>query len=320
MQKKITIENYERQINNVLNYISQNLKKSFTIDELSKIANFSKFHFLRIFKAFISETVGNFIRRMRLEKAAFYLIYNTEKSITEITFDCGFSSSQNFAKAFKIHYNKSPSEYRKLYSHIPMSPNSNPGNIISNHGKENHYVFHYNPSNESIKVPKIQLEEDRSIKDHVKIQKLKSYQVVYCRKFGKYLPDLILSTLNELFDWAKPHGILNETSTILGVFWDNVAVTPYDKCRYDACIVINQQIQIKKKGIYYQTLPEGYYAIYNAIIENDNFYDHWNKFLKHWLPYSGLELDDRPCYEIYHNILDPSKKTHIIDLCIPIKY
>ena len=319
MHSKITIENYERQINGVLNYISNNLRNSFTIDELSKVASFSKFHFLRIFKAIVGETVGDFIRRLRLEKAAFYLIYNTDKSITEITYDCGFSSSQNFAKAFKIHYGKSPSEYRFFYSSVPMSLNSNPGNIISNIRKENSHILHYKMTNESELLPMIQLEEDRSMNDQVKIEKLETYQVVYSRKLGKYLPDLVLSALDNLFEWANPYGILDNKAKIIGVFWDNVAVTPDDKCRFDACIVIEKTIQIKKKGIYLQILPEGYFAIYRAIIKNNNFYDHWNKLLKTWLPSSGLELDDRPCYEIYHNILEKSNE-YIIDLCIPVKY
>jgi AraC family transcriptional regulator len=152
MDHKKTITDYEISINNTINYISQNLNKTLTLDELSKIANFSKFHFMRIFKAFTGETIGDFIRRLRLEKSAFYLIYNKDMYITEIALDCGYSSSQNYAKVFKNYFGISPSEYREKYVPLYMSKKSNPGNIIGNPGKVNKDQISYTHIIESKKT------------------------------------------------------------------------------------------------------------------------------------------------------------------------
>ena len=62
--------------------------------------------------AIVGETLNQFIQRIRLEKAASQLIDNPKKSITEIAFDCGFSGSATFARAFKESFGISASQYR----------------------------------------------------------------------------------------------------------------------------------------------------------------------------------------------------------------
>ena len=84
---------YISRINSVLDYIEDNLSEPLTLQELSDIANFSRFHFHRIFSTFMGETLSQFIWRVRLQKAAAILVNEKSKSITEIALDCGFSSS-----------------------------------------------------------------------------------------------------------------------------------------------------------------------------------------------------------------------------------
>ena len=82
---------YKSRINRVIDYIDQNIDKSLTLDELAQVANFSKFHFNRIFHSFIGEALFQFIQRLRIEKAAYLLLTNPRNSITEIAYQCGFS-------------------------------------------------------------------------------------------------------------------------------------------------------------------------------------------------------------------------------------
>ena len=58
------MKEYTSRINKVLDYIENNLDRSFTLDELARVANFSKFHFHRIFYSFIGETLFQFIQRI----------------------------------------------------------------------------------------------------------------------------------------------------------------------------------------------------------------------------------------------------------------
>ena len=104
---------YKKRICLAMNFISQNLGRDLSLDEIAERVSFSKYHFHRIFKAVVGETVAGFTRRLRLELAANHLIAKPSDDITSVAMDCGFSSSQNFAKAFHQHFGMTPTKYRK---------------------------------------------------------------------------------------------------------------------------------------------------------------------------------------------------------------
>ncbi len=103
---------YKNSINRVVDYIQENLGTELTLKQLSTVACYSEFHFNRIFRDAMGEPVYQFIRRLRLEKAAGLLLTNTEKSITEIGLECGFSTPSSFAKSFKKHFKMNATEWR----------------------------------------------------------------------------------------------------------------------------------------------------------------------------------------------------------------
>lgn len=100
-------------LNKAINYIVENFTKPPNLEEVSKISGFSKFHFHRLFKEFTSETLNQFTRRIRLERAAFILLFDKNRTITDIALSCGFSNSQNFATAFKKHFRITPKAYKE---------------------------------------------------------------------------------------------------------------------------------------------------------------------------------------------------------------
>ena len=95
---------YLFRLNRTLDYIRDHCAEDLTLAKLAKVACFSKYHFHRIFRTLLGETVNRHVRRVRLEKAVRMLTFDKDKSIIDIALDCGFSSSQNFAKAFKAHF------------------------------------------------------------------------------------------------------------------------------------------------------------------------------------------------------------------------
>lgn len=103
--KQYTVKEYKKRVCQAMNFISQNLERELTLEEISLAATFSKFHFHRIFKAAVGETIAEFTRRLRLEMAANRLLSYPDEDITKVALDCGFSSSQNFAKAFPAIWN-----------------------------------------------------------------------------------------------------------------------------------------------------------------------------------------------------------------------
>ena len=69
------------------------------LKELADISNFSEFHFHRIFKAIIGESVGAFVVRMRIETAARLLRYSN-LSVQDIAYNVGYNTPSSLTKVF----------------------------------------------------------------------------------------------------------------------------------------------------------------------------------------------------------------------------
>jgi AraC-like DNA-binding protein len=81
------------------------------IPALARIAHVSEAHFIRTFRATFGETPHRYLQRRRVERAMFLLV-QTDRSVTEICFDVGFSSLGTFSRTFRAVVGSSPSEYR----------------------------------------------------------------------------------------------------------------------------------------------------------------------------------------------------------------
>ena len=106
-------EDYIKRIDIALQFIDKNLDANLSLETISKVAFYSPYHFHRIFKAIIGETLNVYITRKRIEKTASILMRKREASITDLAYQFGFSSNSAFTKAFKKFYGISPSEFRK---------------------------------------------------------------------------------------------------------------------------------------------------------------------------------------------------------------
>lgn len=104
--------NYERQLKKVIEFIGKHLDDKLTLTQLSDVACFSKYHFHRLFTAFTGLSLQQYIRWLRLKRAAHQLIVNKDTSIIEIAINAGFESHESFTRAFKQACNLNPSEFR----------------------------------------------------------------------------------------------------------------------------------------------------------------------------------------------------------------
>ena len=112
--------NYEL-LNNVVNYIENNLDEDIDFNELGKISGMNIFILERIF-AFLTEiTLKEYIKRRRLSKA-YEEIKNTDNKIIDIAFKYQFNSSTSFNRAFKNLFGLSPSECRKTSNNYRVIP------------------------------------------------------------------------------------------------------------------------------------------------------------------------------------------------------
>jgi transcriptional regulator GlxA family with amidase domain len=81
------------------------------IPALAKIACVSEAHFIRTFRATFGETPHRYLQRRRVERSMF-LLRETDRSVTDICFDVGFTSLGTFSRTFREIMGESPSAYR----------------------------------------------------------------------------------------------------------------------------------------------------------------------------------------------------------------
>ena len=95
---------YTQRMNRVMDYIDSHLAGDIDLAALADVAHFSPFHFHRLFAAWMGATLGDYVRRRRLEVAALQLAGNTRISVLEVALGVGFGSGEAFARAFKLRF------------------------------------------------------------------------------------------------------------------------------------------------------------------------------------------------------------------------
>ncbi|QTD38496.1 response regulator [Polaribacter batillariae] len=97
-------------IENLLKNINKNISNpNLSVEELASLLNLSRSQLYRKIKALTGQTVNEFLRRIRLERAK-HILENGSANISEACYNVGFSSPSYFAKCFKAHFGVLPSE------------------------------------------------------------------------------------------------------------------------------------------------------------------------------------------------------------------
>lgn len=200
-----TAKEYRRRVCLAMNFISDHLDTELSLEKIAEAASFSPFHFHRIFKAVVGETVSEFTRRLRLELAANRLLSDRD-DVTRIAMDCGFSSSQNFAKAFRQHFGMTPTHYRKSKMRNKDSKGENALSLQAGYHADT--VFANAAKNE------------RSTLMNAEVREMPEYHVAYVRKMGPYNQETCEQAFGEMMQWAGPRGYL-AAGVMLGVYWDS---------------------------------------------------------------------------------------------------
>jgi AraC family transcriptional regulator len=106
------MNDYSDRIEKVIDYINKNFSEKITLDELAHVANFSPYHFSRIFFSYTGVSVIKYLKNKRLEKAE-SLLLSTNESVAEIALKCGFESISSFNVLFKQKYSQSPTQLKQ---------------------------------------------------------------------------------------------------------------------------------------------------------------------------------------------------------------
>jgi AraC family transcriptional regulator len=304
-----TQKEYARRINAALQFIDEHLGEEIPLARLSVIASFSPFHFHRLFSALVGEAPAEFIRRLRLEKAASLLVNDPSRTVTEIALSCGFATSALFARLFKARFAMTPTAWRD-----GGYENRKNGQAIRKIGNEG-----ASPPEYSFSRAATSQSRRRHMKKapEVRVQEIPSFRVAYVKHMKGYEEGAgIEKAFQTLFYWAGPRGFLSPDMRVLGISFDNPEVTPKDKCRYYACVAVDERAEPEGEvGV--MTVRSGKYAVARFAGSETVFKDAYAYMYGEWLPTSGFQPDDAPALESY--IGEPSKKGFVFDLHIPVK-
>jgi AraC family transcriptional regulator len=299
-------DSYHNRINRVVDYIQANLDRPLSVEKLCDIACFSEFHFNRIFKKVMAESVYQFIKRLRLEKAAEQLLTHRQASITEIALMCGFANSSSFAKSFKQHFKMTASAWRNQ-SQQSFDHNAHPLQIERGHLSflNGSAVWNF-PQQQSIR--------------QVEIEQLDSFKIAYVRHIGDYQAnEAVFSELyQQLFQWALPRGYVDENTLTLNVYHDNPQITDPQHLRVMSAIPVNEHVEATKTiGI--TSIQGGHYGVCRFLLNKHQFGEAWQWMFATWLPQSGYQKQDAPSFErSYGQRMIDGERCYDVDICIPI--
>ena len=177
------------------------------LETLAQVAGFSPHHFHRRFRDGFGEAPAAYVRRLRLERAAWRLQLHTD-SILAIALDCGFRDHATFSRAFRSRYGTSPRAYRQS-RRLPAR------------------------AQRSREEAEIQLDYSLS---PTRIRTLQVGTIAFVRHTGPY--ETVDPGLWSVLDaWAEKRGLPSERA-LLGIAHDAPGITAPEHLRFDAAVTV----------------------------------------------------------------------------------
>jgi AraC family transcriptional regulator len=270
---------YLARINRVIDSIVRDLAQPLSLQAVSEASGFSPFHFHRVFKAIVGETPNQFVKRLRLERALYLMSHSPRWSLTEVALHCGFSSSSDFSRSFKLHFGQAPrrfdlqafrderrADFERLLSaqYAPLRPQvrglgANPDGF------------------------------------EVRLRDLPARTVAYRRVFEPFREGAAQAACERLLAWAEPRGLAD--GQWLGYMWDEPEIVAMADCRYDVALVVDEFVPEGDIGCFrFPAMRVAEVEIRGDIHLEVRTLD-W--LYQTWLPRSGYMPDDHPAFEAW---------------------
>lgn len=275
--KKTTRQGYRERMLEVLVHIQNHLDEDLSLEALADLACFSPYHFHRVFRGMVGESVAGYVRRLRLDRAAYLLRINRNRPVTDVAFEAGYETVESFTRAFRSAHGLSPSVYRRRF---PAGKST------------------FDDQNGPVVLP------DRSGEKtmEIKIVKRQPTKVAFVRHVGPY--EQCGRAWEKLCAWAGPKELLGPQTSYIGLCHDDPEITPPDKIRYDACLTIDRPLEPEGE-VGLQEISGGDYAFTLHKGPYDRLKDVYAELAGVWLPETGREIASKPSLEICLN--DPNE-------------
>ena len=284
-----TASTYAERFTKVFDYIDTHLDEELSVERLSQVANFSKYHFHRQFCQYTGINVIRYVQLMRLRRASYQLAFNDQARIIDIALQAGFENPESFSRAFKNTFDQTPTQFRKHPA--------------------------WKPWNERYQIP------IRKRRQPVEVNIINFEETAVAALEHRGPPELVNDSVRVFIEWRKTSGLSPvNTSKTLGVAYDDPATTEPEKFRFDICGSVTEGIPDNPQGVTNKTIPGGRCAVVRHLGSHHKIGEAAYYLYREWLPESGEELRDFPLFFQYLNLLPETPEHELVtDVYLPIR-
>lgn len=278
-----TLASYQVRMERVTDHIHAHLDDELRPEDLAEIASLSPYHWHRIWTAMRGATLGETVKRLRLQRAADRLA-NSDMGIAEIAGRAGYGSADAFARAFKDAYGQPPADYRANGSHAAFK--------------------------EAIRA-----EDETGFP--VAVDDLPERRCAKVAHRGSNMQ--IDHAIGRLFGALATQEIMRPDQAMIAVFFDDPDLVPTEKLRSAALSPVGETTPLAEP-LEEMSLRGGRYARLSYKGPYADMKGAYRWLLGVWLPRSGYEPDDAPFFEAYLNSpRDVSPSELLTDIHLPLR-
>lgn len=277
--RKSTANDYCKLIEQAIDLMIERLDEAVSFEQIAQELGVSQFHFGRIFSGAVGEAPLTFVRRLRIERAAYQLV-NSQASVTEIAFDARYETLEAFIRAFRNEYRQSPTDFRRQPSRIELQCPSQ---------------VHWSP--DGCSAPSLFNLQGNTMEATIKT--IEPMKVLALRHIGPYHE--IGPKFGELMQWAGPNQV--PILSAVAIYHDDLSVVPPHELRSDAGVVVPADYELPAgapEGLSFTSIPGGDYAIATHMGPYSGLGDAWARFLGQAAPALGRPLSYFT-FEVYVN-------------------
>jgi len=147
----------------------------------------------------------------------------------------------------------------------------------------------------------------------ITIEELTESRIAYFRSVGAYGGEQNRGLMESFKHWAQLNGVLSQ-AVILGIPQDNPEVTPKEECRYDVCVVVDQDFTVEQPA-QVGNLPGGKYAVFLLDHSKEAISQFWDSIF-YEIKKNNLSIRQQPIIERYSL---PMIDKHLCELLVPIQ-
>ncbi len=262
---------YAQRFARVLEHIESRADGRLSLDELSEVAAFSRFHFQRQFSAFTGMSVSRYSQFMRMRRASWRLAFRPWIPVGDIALSMGYESPEAFARAFRQCSGQSPSEFRCA----PAWPE-------------------WQSRLEDFSDVRNSFMPQTALAPTVRIVNFPQTRTAMLEHRGS--PLLIGETIRKFIDWRRAHSLPPGRNATFNVAYSDMDDTPAEEFRFGLCVATDQAIATNDTGVREFVIPAGRCAVLRHTGSDDRLGQSVRRLYATWLPASAEEPRDFPLF------------------------